>query len=341
MVNSRREKRMDMLRTRLCELLGIQYPIVQAPMTWITGADLAAAVSNAGGLGTIGPNAGAKSVTTDVVETGERLRSQIKKAKNLTNKPFAVNVTIGSRGKPEFMEFSKQCVKVILEEEVPVVISSVGGPQVYTKVLKEAGTKVLHAVSNVRYARRAEAEGVDGLVVQGVEGGGFKGLEELTTMVLVPMVADAVNIPIVAAGGIADGRGMIAALALGAEGIYMGTRFFATKECDADPKAKEMIAQAGDMDTANVRIPNMGMMVRALRNEYTEKALEILAGPNPEEYTKYENEHSILKGVVLGDRLGSLFPCGACAGMIASVPSAREVIESIVKDVKIVSQKFK
>jgi len=240
------------------------------------------------------------------------------------------------------MEFSKQCVKVILEEGVPAVISSVGGPQVYTKALKEAGIKVLHAVSSVRYAKKAEAEGVDALIVQGVEGGGYKGLEELTTMVLVPMVADAVKIPIVAAGGIADARGMVAALALGAEGIYMGTRFFATKECDADPKAKEMIAQAGDMDTANVRIPHMGMMVRTLKNEYTEKALEILAKPNPvEEYTKYDDEHSILKGVVLGDRQGSIFPCGACAGMINSVLSAGEVIERIANDVNVVLKRFK
>ncbi|MFC1994668.1 NAD(P)H-dependent flavin oxidoreductase [Chloroflexota bacterium] len=326
-----------MKKTRICELLGIEYPIIQAPMTWICGAELTAAVSNAGGLGTLGPNAGAKTVTTDVVETGERLRSQIRKVKSLTDKPFAINVTVGFGADKEF---SKQCVGVILEEGVPAACVSVGGPQAYTKVLKEAGIKVLHAVSTARYARKAEEEGVDAVIAEGFEGGGHKGFDELTTMVLIPMVADAVKIPVVAGGGIADARGVVAALALGADGVYMGTRFFATKESDADPKAKELIVQAGDTSTISVRKQNM--MLRALKNDYTAEALEMLAGPNTaEEMTKFYAEHSILKGIVLGDAEGSEFPCGACAGLINNIPFAAEVIQDIVNEMDAVVESFK
>lgn len=315
-----------MKKTRICELLSIEYPIIQAPMAWICGPNLVAAVSNAGGLGTLGPNAGAKTITTDIVETGARLRSQIKKVKGLTDKPFAVNITVGFG---DAREFSKECVRVILEEGVPAVCVSVGGPQAYTKALKEAGIKVLHAVSNAKYARKAEEEGVDAVIAEGYEGGGFKGFDELTTMVLVPLVVDAVKIPVVAAGGIADARGFAAALALGAEGVYMGTRFIATEECDAHPKVKEKIVQAGDTDTVNIR--KQRMMQRALKNDYTAKALEILAKPNGmEELDKFDAEHPYMKALVLGEVDHSSLPCGACAGLINSVCSAAEVIQEIV-----------
>lgn len=326
-----------MKKTRICELLGVEYPIIQAPMIWICGAELVAAVSNAGGMGTLGPNAGVKTISTDVAETGERLRSQIRKVKSLTDKPFAVNVTVGFGAD---REFSKQCVGVILEEGVPAVCVSVGGPQAYTRVLKEAGIKVLHAVSNARYARRAEEEGVDAVIAEGFEGGGYKGFDELTTMVLVPLVADAVKIPVVAGGGIADARSVTAALALGAEGVYMGTRFFATAESDAHPRAKELIVQAGDTDTISVRKPRM--MLRALKNDYTAKALEILARPNAtEELAKFDAEHSLIKALVLGDAQGSELPLGACAALINNISSAAEVIQEIVKDMDAVLETFK
>ncbi|HEX76092.1 MAG TPA: nitronate monooxygenase [Dehalococcoidia bacterium] len=329
-----------MKRTRICELLGIEYPIIQAPMNWLCGAELVAAVSNAGALGTLGPNAGAKTITTDVVETGERLRSQIRKVKSLTNKPFAVNVTVGSESNFSDREFSKQSVGVILEEGVPAVCVSVGGPQVYTKVLKEAGIKVLHAVSNARYARRAEEEGVDAVIAEGFEAGGYKGFDELPTMVLIPLVADAVKIPIVAGGGIVDARSVAAALVLGADAVYMGTRFFATKESDAHPKAKELIVQAKDTDTVSVR--KQHMMLRALKNDYTTKALEILARPNAmEELAKFDAEHSIMKGTFLGDVQGSMVPSGAGAGLISDIPSAAEVIQNIVKVMDTVLERLK
>ncbi|MBP1714638.1 MAG: 2-nitropropane dioxygenase, partial [Deltaproteobacteria bacterium] len=161
-----------MIRNRIGELMGIRYPLIQAPMNWVSGAELAAAVSEAGGLGTLGPNAGAEEISDDVQVTGERLREQIRKVRRLTDNPFAVNVPI-SLG--EGMKYSKKCVEVVIEEAVPVVISSVGAPDVYTKKLHEAGIKVIHAISTPRHARKAEEVGVDAVVCEGYEAGGHKG----------------------------------------------------------------------------------------------------------------------------------------------------------------------
>src|SRR4030042_1809719 len=191
-----------MKSNRLCQVIGIRYPIVQAPMNWITGADLAAAVSNAGGLGTLGPNAGAKTITRDVEETGESLRCQIRKLKSLTSAPFAVNFPIGLEGVEGEggRAFSQKCVQVALEEGIKVAITSVGPPNVYTKKFKDAGVKVLHAVSTPRQAKKAEDVGVDAVICEGYEGGGHKALTGLTTLVLIPMTADAVDIPVLRPG---------------------------------------------------------------------------------------------------------------------------------------------
>ena len=204
--------------TRICGLLDIQYPIIQAPMNWITGIELASAVSNAGGLGTIGPNAGYRAVTTDVAETGERLRKQIKKIKGLSTKPFAVNFS--ARGGADFKEaigYSKQCVKVAIEEGIPVAILSGTDPQLFTKRLKDAGVKVLHRSipCTVEDVKKAEEVGVDAVIAVGYEAGGHTSTLKIPNFVLIPQVVDAVKIPIVAGGGIADDRGFIAALALG------------------------------------------------------------------------------------------------------------------------------
>ncbi len=198
-------------KNRICELLSIRYPIIQAPMSWVSGADLVAAVSNAGGLGTLGPNAGSEDLTMDVDLTGERMRTQIKQVKSLTNEPFAVNVVAGFG---EALTFSKKVVEVVIEEEVPVAIVSVGRPDTYTRVLKDAGLKVLHAISTARHGKKAQEAGVDAVICEGYEAGGHKGFTELTTFVLTPMVADAVRIPVVTGGGIGDARGVLAALAL-------------------------------------------------------------------------------------------------------------------------------
>ena len=318
-----------MERNRLCELLSVRYPIIQAPMNWVSGADLATAVSNAGGLGTLGPNAGAKTITPDVALTGERLRSQIRKVKSLTNKPFAVNISIGMGDE---RKYSQRCVDVILEEGIPVCILSVGSPEVYTEVLKDAGIKVLAAVSTTRHARKAEEVGVDGVICEGYEAGGHKGLTELTTFVLVRMIADAVKIPLVAGGGIADAQGVLAALALGADGVYMGTRFMITHESDSHPSVKETVVSADDACT--VSVPKEFMVARDLRNRFTEEYLEMrAAGASPKELSDFVNEHSQYHAQVLGDYEGSEIYSGQVAGLIRSVVSAADVIQDIVNGI--------
>jgi NAD(P)H-dependent flavin oxidoreductase YrpB (nitropropane dioxygenase family) len=308
----------------LCELLGIRYPIIQAPMNWVSGAALAAAVSNAGGLGTLGPNAGAKTVTTDVALTGERLRDQIKKMKRLTKNPFAVNVAIGTG---ELRQYAQRWVEVILEEGIPAAIVSAGSPTEYTKTLKNAGIKVLHAVSTATHAKKAEQAGVDAVICEGYEAGGHKGFTELTTFVLIPMVAHAVKVPVVAGGGIADAKGVLAALALGAHGIYMGTRFMATRESDSHDHIKEAVVKAEDVCT--ISVPK-GMLSRDLKNQFTQKYLGMKeAGASPKELNDFLNEFSQYRSQVLGDVEGSEVACGQVAGLIMSVASAAEVIQGI------------
>ncbi|MDO8491463.1 MAG: nitronate monooxygenase, partial [Dehalococcoidia bacterium] len=264
-----------MLKTRLCELLGIEYPIIQAPMNWITGADLVAAVSSAGGIGTLGPNAGQKTPTTDPIEVGERLRAQIRKVRSITDKPFIVNIAVGSG---DAKKFSDAYVRVAIEERVAAAITVMGGPQVYTKTLKDAGVKVMHAVTTVRHAVRAEAEGVDVVICEGIDGGGHLGAEDHTVMTLTPQVVDAVKIPVVAGGGIVDSRGLVAALALGAEAVYMGTRFLVTKESDAHPNMKEAVLKAGDSDTVVVGKRTGTGMFRLIKNKFSLKYQEMELG---------------------------------------------------------------
>jgi NAD(P)H-dependent flavin oxidoreductase YrpB (nitropropane dioxygenase family) len=314
-----------MEQNRICKLLSIQYPIIQAPMNWVSSADLAAAVSNAGGLGTLGPNAGARTITPDVALTGERLRSEIQKVKSLTDKPFAVNINIGMG---EARKFSQRCVEVVLEEGVPVAILSVGSPDVYSKVLKDAGIKILAAISTTRHARKAEEVGVDGVICEGYEAGGHKGFTELTTFVLVTMVADAVKIPIVAGGGIGDARGVLAALALGADGVYMGTRFMITHESDSHATVKEAVVKASNACT--VSVPKEFMLARDLRNQFTQQYLEMrTAGATPKEQNDFLDEHSQYHAQVLGDSEGAEICCGQVAGGISSVIGAAEVIREI------------
>ncbi len=317
---------------RLCALLGIQYPLVQAPMNWITGADLAAAVSNAGALGTLGPNAGAKTITADVTETGERLRQQIRKVKELTSQPFAVNFPIGMEGLEGEggRKYSRRCLEVALEEGIPVAITSVGAPNVYTAALKSAGVKVLHAVSTPSQARKAEQAGVDAVICEGYEGGGHKAITELATMTMVPMTADVVSIPILAAGGIADARGLVAALALGADGAYVGTRFIATRECDAHPGVKQAVLEARDAATVSLR--KWTVAARDLRNAFTQEFSRMQeSGASMEALLQFLAEHTMYQALVQGDIEQGELPCGQNAAMIGSVASAAEVVRSIVE----------
>jgi enoyl-[acyl-carrier protein] reductase II len=331
-----------MRKSRVCKLLDIEYPVIQAPMDWITDADLAAAVSNAGGLGVIGPNAGDRTVTEDIVETGERLRRQIKKVKSLTDRPFGVNlitfeVTIDfpEGGKP----YSDQCLKVILEEGIPVAVLVGSGPETYTRQLKEAGARVLFRAMpvNVAVARKAEQAGVDAFVAVGFEGGGHTGHDRISTFTLVPQVVDALNIPVIAGGGIVDGRGMAAALCLGAEAVYLGTRFIATKECPAHRNVKQAILDAGE--TGTLTVSGLPGMLRALKTPLMERCVQVEAsGGSLTEIT--ELYHSgYLKGMLEGDTVGGIFVCGEGAGLIKEIKRAADVVHEIINDAEVMLAK--
>jgi enoyl-[acyl-carrier protein] reductase II len=319
-----------MPQNRICSLLGIRYPIIQAPMNWVSGAALTAAVSAAGGLGTLGPNAGADTINPDVEATGELMRRQIHKVRSLTERPFAVNVTVGFG---EDMKYSKKIVDVLLEEKVPAAIVSVGRPDVYTETLKKAGIKVLHTVSTVRHAQKAREAGVDALICEGYEAGGHKGFTELTTFVLTPMVADAVDIPVVAGGGIADSRGILAALALGADGVYIGSRFMVTQESESHENVKQALVRAKDVCT--VSVPKTFMLARDLQNTFTEKFLELQkSGASTEQLNRYLEEYGPYHAQHLGEAGDAEIHSGQVAGLINDIPPVTKLIESMIADLR-------
>ncbi len=308
-----------MKKTRLCDLLGIEYPIIQGGMVWIANAELAAAVSNAGGLGLISPTAGMNRNGSQV----ENLKKQIEIARSLTSKPFGVNLPILNN--PQIEEL----VATVIDAKVKVVVTAAGNPALYTNRLKEAGIKVLHVVAAVRHAQSAERRGVDAVIAEGYEAGGHNGLDELTTFTLIPQVVDAVKIPVIAAGGIADARGVVAALALGADGVQMGTRFVATYECIAHPNFKEAIVRASDTDTV-ITGRKIGP-TRILKNEVAAKLLEMeAAGASVEELLAFIGSSRSRAGQFEGDMVNGQAYCGAIAGMIKEIKSVSQVIQDIV-----------
>ncbi len=218
---------------KIVNLLGIQYPIIQGGMAWVSGWKLASAVSNAGGLGTIG----AGSMNPDL------LKEHIIKCKKHTSRPFAVNI-------PLLYPYSQEMIDICIQEKVPVVITSAGNPKLFTQKLKDAGIVVIHVISSSKFAQKAEEAGVDAIVAEGFEAGGHNGLEETTTMVLIPKIQASVSIPIIAAGGITTGSQMLAAFALGAQGVQIGTRFIASEEASAHVHFKNIVVRAKEGDTA-------------------------------------------------------------------------------------------
>ena len=298
------------MRTRITELLGIEYPIIQGGMAWVAEYHLAAAVSNAGGLGLIGTASA----------PAEWVREQIREAKKLTDKPFGINIMMIS-------PYADEVAKVAVEEGVAVVTTGAGSPEKYIKMWKEAGIKVIPVVASVAMAKRMQRCGADALVTERTEAGGHIG--ENTTMVLVPQVVDAVEIPVIAAGGIADGRGIAAAFMLGAEGVQIGTRFVVTEEAQVHENYKECILKARDIDS-RVTGRSTGHPVRALRNKMTKEYLEKeQAGATFEEL-----EHLTLGGlrraVVDGDVQSGSVMAGQIAGMIKEKLTCQEVIQKLV-----------
>lgn len=300
------------MKTEITKLLEIQYPIIQGGMAWVAEFHLAAAVSNAGGLGLIGAaNAPA-----------EWVREQIREAKKLTDKPFGVNIMLMS-------PYADEVAKIVAEEHVKVVTTGAGNPEKYMSMWKEAGIKVIPVVASVALAKRMEHCGADAVVAEGCEAGGHIG--ESTTMVLVPQVAGAVKIPVIAAGGIADGRGIAAAFMLGARGVQMGTHFVVADECIVHDNYKERILKASDIDT-RVTGRTTGHPVRALRNETTRKYLEMEKEGASFEELEQLTLGGLRKAVVDGDvKTGSVM-AGQSAGMVKERMSCQKLIEKLVRE---------
>lgn len=300
------------MKTEITKLLGIEYPIVQGGMAWVAEYHLAAAVSNAGGLGIIAAGAA----------PAEWVREQIREAKKLTDKPFGVNIMLMNPSADDI-------AKVVVEEGVKVVTTGAGNPEKYMKDWKEAGIKVIPVVASVALAKRMEKCGADAVVAEGTEAGGHIG--ELTTMVLVPQVRDAVSIPVIAAGGVADGRGMAAAFMLGADGVQIGTHFVVTKECIVHQNYKDCILKAKDIDT-RVTGRSTGHPVRALRNNLTMEYLKKEAEGASAEELEMLAAGGLRKAVVDGDtRTGSLM-AGQSAGLVKEECTCKEFIERITKE---------
>lgn len=296
------------MKTRLCELLGIEYPIIQGGMAWVATAELAAAVSNGGGLGLIA----AGGAPADVV------REQIKKARELTDKPFGVNVMLMS-------PFADEVMQVVIEEKPAVVATGAGNPGKYIPALKEAGVKILPVIASVAMAKRMEKSGVDGVIAEGTEAGGHIG--ELTTMVLVPQVADAVSIPVVAAGGIADSRGAVAAFALGADGIQVGTRFICSTECIAHDNYKQAVLKAKDRD-AVVTGRSTGAPVRALKNKLTREYERLEKEGAPFEEIEALGVGGLRRAFQEGDAETGSLMAGQSAAMVTKIEPCADIIKS-------------
>lgn len=299
-----------MIHTPICDLLGIRYPILQGGMAWIADARLAAAVSNAGGLGIISAmNAG-----------GEWVREQIRKAKSLTDKPFGVNIMLAS-------PHAGEVAQIVIEEQVPVVTTGAGNPSKYMKDWLAAGIKVIPVVASTGLAKLMARAGASAVIAEGGESGGHVG--DLTTMVLVPQVCDTVDIPVIAAGGIADGRGMCAAFALGAAGVQMGTAFLVAKECNVHSAYKERVLKAKDIDTMTTG-RRSGHPVRVLKNQFARDYAKLEWDSTVSDETLEQFGAGSLRRAALEGDINGSFMCGQIAGMIREERSVAEIMDSIM-----------
>lgn len=300
------------MTTRVTELLGIEYPIIQGGMAWVAEHHLAAAVSNAGGFGLIG----AASAPAEVV------REEIRKAKELTDKPFGVNVMLLS-------PHADEVAKVVAEEGVKAVTTGAGNPEKYMELWKAAGIKVIPVVASVALARRMEKYGADAVIAEGMESGGHIGSQ--TTMTLVPQVVDAVDIPVIAAGGIGDGRGFAAAMMLGAEAVQIGTRFVVANESIVHQNYKDRVIKAKDIDS-EVTGTTTGHPVRSLRNKMTREYVKLEKSGASFEELEYLTLGSLRSAVMEGDIITGTVMAGQIAGLIKKEQSCLEMIEEIMAE---------
>ncbi len=307
-----------MKRTEVCHLLGIEYPIIQGGMLWIADANLAAAVSNAGAFGVISPFAGMERGGDPL----KNLQLQIAQARRLTKKPFGINIPLDLRQ-------SGLLIDLVLEEKIEIVITAAGSPKHYTELLRRGGIKVLHLVSSVKQARMAESCGVDAVVAEGCEAAAHLGFDELPLFSLIPQVCDAISLPVIATGGIADARGVVAAFALGARGVQLGTRFIVVEESIAHENYKRAILEAKDTDT--VVTSRKLFPTRSLKTEFSKRLLGLEgAGASADEIRDFLGRGRARRGQLEGDLAEGEAHCGASAGLIREVLPAALVVQRLV-----------
>ncbi len=312
-----------MFKTRLTELLGIKYPIIQGALGGgLSGAELVSAVSNAGGLGTIASLS---------YETPQKLREEIKKTKKLTAKPFAVNIALLPTIRPvNYGDY----IEAAIEEGVSVIETAGGRLEPYAKMIKDSKVKWMHKVGAARHAKTAERIGVDAVNVVSFEAAGHPLPEDVAASVLIPACVDTVKIPVVMAGGVADARGFVSALAMGAEGVMMGTRFVATRECTAHTKLKEWFVQLSERDTMTIQ-RSINNMTRAVRTEYTEKILAMEEkGATLEEILKMISGERVSNAYQSGDYRSAVITAGQVVGLIHDIPTVKELIDSIITEAR-------
>ena len=301
-------------RNRVTSLFGIDFPIIQAGMVWVSGYKLAAAVSNSGGLGLIG----AGSMYPEV------LREHIQKCKKATLKPFGVNI-------PLFYPDLEEILDIIIKEEVKIVFTSAGNPKLYTSFLKERGITVVHVVSSVKFALKSQEAGVDAVVAEGFEAGGHNGREETTTFTLIPMVKEKIDIPLIAAGGIATGRGMLAAMVLGADGVQIGSRFVASEESSAHLNFKQEVVKTEDGGT-HLTLKEL-TPVRLIKNQFYQKVQKLYQKhADAEALKEFLGRGRAKKGMFEGDLNEGELEIGQIAGLIHDIRPASKIVDDILKE---------
>jgi enoyl-[acyl-carrier protein] reductase II len=309
------------IKTKITQLFNLEYPIIQAGMVWVSGWKLASAVSNEGGLGLIG----AGSMKPDL------LREHIQKCKNATDKPFGVNIPLLRRD-------AEELVKVTVEEGVKIVFSSAGHPGKFIKSFKDNGVKVAHVIPSVKHALKAEEVGCDAVVGEGVEAGGHNGINETTTLTLIPQLVDAVKIPVIAAGGIADGRGILAALSLGAEGVQIGTRFAATVESSAHSNYKQKVVEAKDDGTV-LALKKIGL-VRMLKNDFAFRALQAeKEGWDEIKLKELLGSKRERLGIFEGDEMEGELEAGQSSGLVNEILTVKELFNKLLNEISKAKQR--
>jgi NAD(P)H-dependent flavin oxidoreductase YrpB (nitropropane dioxygenase family) len=317
-----------MFKTRVTELFGIKYPIIAGGMHLLSRAELVAAVSNAGGLGIL---------ASTTFETKEELREEIRKTRSLTNKPFGVNLNLFPMMRQRSVE---EDIDLFIDEGVGIVESSGASPEPYVHRLKEAGVKIIHKVPAVRFAQKAESVGVDAVTIVGFECAGHPGMDDVTSLILVPLTADALKIPVVAGGGFCDARSFVAALALGADGVMMGTRFVATHECIVHPKIKEWLVKAKETDTTLID-RSLGLPMRVIKNKPAEKALEMdKRGASLEELLTVISGELGRKAWIEGDIEAGVVSLGMAVGRIHEIVSVKKAIDDIIEEAQTICKRL-